>query len=118
GRRSDLEMDREYRTADMLVIPSRFEPFGLVLLEGMARGLPIIASRVGGMPEIADQSGAVLWVPPGDSTALAEAIERLADDPALRRQLGSSGPRRAEAFRWERRIPEIARVYEEAIAES
>ncbi|EQD51496.1 glycosyl transferase group 1 [mine drainage metagenome] len=98
GRRSDLEMDREYRTADMLVIPSRFEPFGLVLLEGMARGLPIIASRVGGMPEIADQSGAVLWVPPGDSTALAEAIERLADDPALRRQLGSSGPAAPRRF--------------------
>ncbi len=117
GRRSESELDQEYRTADLLVVPSRFEPFGLVLLEGLARGLPIIASRVGGMPEIIGESGTALWVPPGDPAALAEAVERLADDPALRRRMGSAGRHRAEAFDWARRIPEVARVYREAVAE-
>jgi len=117
GRRSEPELDAEYRSADILVVPSRFEPFGLVLLEGMARGLPIIASRVGGMPELVGDSGAALWVPPGDPGALAEAIERLADDPALRRRLGSAGRPRAEAFDWARRIPEVVSVYREALAD-
>ncbi|MHB1435268.1 MAG: glycosyltransferase family 4 protein [Thermoplasmata archaeon] len=117
GRRSESELDQEYRNADVLVVPSRFEPFGLVLLEGMARGLPIIASRVGGMPELVGESGAAFWVPPGDPGALAEAIERVADDPALRRRMGSAGRPRAEAFDWNRRIPEVARVYREAVAE-
>ena len=118
GRRSETELDAEYRNADILVVPSRFEPFGLVLLEGMARGLPIIASRVGGMPELVGESGSALWVPPGDPGALAEAIERLADDPALRRRMGSAGRPRAAAFDWARRIPEVVSVYREALAES
>ncbi len=118
GRRSETELDAEYRNADILVVPSRFEPFGLVLLEGMARGLPIIASRVGGMPELVGESGSALWVPPGDPVALAEAIERLADDPALRRRMGSAGRPRAAAFDWARRIPEVVSVYREALAES
>jgi len=117
GRRSEPELDAEYRSADLLVVPSRFEPFGLVLLEGMARGLPIIASRVGGMPELVGDSGAALWVPPGDPGALAEAIERLADDPTLRRRLAAAGRPRVEAFDWARQIPQVVAVYREALSE-
>jgi glycosyltransferase involved in cell wall biosynthesis len=72
---------------DVLVLPSRQEPYGRSILEAMALGTPVVASRVGGVPEILSHGADALLVPPGDPAALAEALGSLLDDPARRRGL-------------------------------
>jgi len=74
--------------ADLLVHPSVEEPFGIAVLEGMRAGLPIVASRVGGIPEVVDEHCACL-VPPRDSRSLAEGIAALAGDTERRKRMGS-----------------------------
>lgn len=102
------------QAADCLICPSVWgEGVGLVNLEGMASGLPVVASRVGGIPEHVthDQSG--LLVEPGDPAQLAENIGRLLDDSALVRRFGEQARREAvDRFSIERRIPEYVRAYE------
>ena len=77
--------------ADVMVMPSRQEGLGVAALEAMAVGLPVIASRVGGLPEAVKDGETGLLVPTGDSAALAAAIGRLAADPMLARRLGAQG---------------------------
>ena len=82
-------------SADIVVIPSRFEGFGLTALEAMGCAKPVIASTAGGLPEVVGETA--LSVPVGDVHAIAEAICRLAEDPALRARLGQAGRAQAEA---------------------
>jgi glycosyltransferase involved in cell wall biosynthesis len=113
GTLSRSELLRELARADVLVLPSRFEPFGIVLLEAMAAGLPIVASRVGGIPEIVLDGETGLLVPPDRPAALATALQQLRNDPALGRQLGAAGRRRVEQFSWERIAPKFLALFEE-----
>ncbi|HKZ99924.1 MAG TPA: glycosyltransferase [Thermoplasmata archaeon] len=84
-------LEELFRAADALVIPSRWEePAPIVALEGMIRGLPVIATRVGGLGAIIEDGGTGLLIPSEDPRALAEATRRLADDPTLVSRLGSS----------------------------
>ncbi len=83
------------RRAELFVHPARWEGFGLVLLEAMLAGLPIVATRVSSIPEIVADGETGLLVPPGDSVALGRALERLLDDPALATRLGKGGLARA-----------------------
>jgi len=80
--------------ADVMVMPSRQEGLGVAALEAMAVGLPVIASRVGGLPEAVQDGETGLLVPTGDPAALAAAIGRLAADPMLARRLGAQGATR------------------------
>jgi glycosyltransferase involved in cell wall biosynthesis len=75
---------------DVLIVPSRYEPLGIVALEGMSWGIPVIASRVGGLAEIVRDGETGFLVAPDDVAALAAAIER-AVDPTTRRTLGANG---------------------------
>ena len=68
------ELAAQYRTSNLLLVPSRHEPFGIVALEAIASGCPVVASRIGGLPEAVGDCG--LLVPPGDPAALADATER------------------------------------------
>lgn len=83
--------------ADVLVMPSRHEGLGVAALEAMAAGLPVIASRVGGLPEAVADGETGLLVPPGDPAALAAAIARLAADRPFARALGDAGAARVRA---------------------
>jgi glycosyltransferase involved in cell wall biosynthesis len=96
---------------DIFLIPSHGEGFPNSLIEAMAAGMASIATPVAGVPEIVSDGGAIL-VPVKDSTALAEAIERLACDPALRRQLGEEA-RRTVASRYtaDAVLPKLAETY-------
>jgi len=75
---------------------------GVAILDAMAYGLPAIASRVGGIPDIVEDGVSGLLVPPADPQALAHAIERLARDPAYARQLADAGRERLQThFNWD-----------------
>lgn len=83
------------------VLPSRQEPMGIVNLEAMAAGKAVVASRVGGVPEIVIDGETGILVPPANPDALAAGIARLATDESLRTRLGLAGWHRAHQFRWE-----------------
>lgn len=87
------------------------EPFGQVVLEGMAAGLPVIATNGGGPAEFVEDGVTGLLVPPGDPAALATALRRLAEDPELRRRLGMNGREKAKEFAPERVARDVMRVY-------
>jgi glycosyltransferase involved in cell wall biosynthesis len=101
--------------AELLVHPVRWEGFGLVLLEAMLAGLPVVASRVSSVPEIVLEGETGLLVPPDDPAALAAAVNALLGDPERTRVLGEAGRARAKAeFSVERMARETLAVYEAA----
>ncbi|MGA9839403.1 MAG: glycosyltransferase family 4 protein [Thermoplasmata archaeon] len=105
-----------YRGARFTVLPSEYEAFGLVLLESLAQGTPVIASRVGGIPEVVEDTRSGLLVPPGDVPSLARAMATLWSDAALARRLGAYG--RTEVvprYRWERVVDRLVGVYGEVL---
>jgi len=85
-----------YRDCDIVTLPSRFESFGLVVLEAMIFGKPVVACRCSGMMEVAADGLTALLGTPGDASSLASGLERLIEDPALRRRFGDAGRRRYE----------------------
>jgi glycosyltransferase involved in cell wall biosynthesis len=102
---------------DVLVVPSLWEePFGLVAVEGMARKLPVVATRSGALPDIVDDGITGLLVERAPHE-LRAAVARLAGDAGLRRELGEAGRRRVEArFGPERQLPQVAELVERALS--
>jgi glycosyltransferase involved in cell wall biosynthesis len=90
GILSDAELERRYAACNIVVMPSRYESFGLVLLEAMRYGKPIVSSNVGGIAEVIRDGETGLLVPPGDAAALESAIASLAADASLRQRLGQA----------------------------
>ncbi len=110
-------LSRLYRQSDVLVHPSLVEAFGLPPAEAMAAGIPVVASRVGGIPEIVEDGVSGLLVPPGDPRALAGAVGRLLDDDALSARLAAAGRRRVERhFGWDRAADTLWAAYERLLA--
>jgi glycosyltransferase involved in cell wall biosynthesis len=109
GYRTD--MSNVYAALDAVVAPSRWEGFGLMLVEAMAAGKPIVAASVGAIPEVALKGKAALLVPPDDAAALAVAMARLAHDAALRRLLTTAGHERQKKFTWRGSADAVAAVY-------
>lgn len=108
GRVSTAELERCYRTARAFVLPAVVDPrgdtegLGVVLLEAMSYGVPVVASRIGGITDIVEDQANGLLVEPGDPAALAAALKRLALDPSLASRLGEAGRRTVESrFSWE-----------------
>lgn len=101
---------------DLFVLPSRFEAFGLVLVEAMLAKLPVVASDVGGIPECVTGEETGLLVPVDDVAALASAIQRLLADPALCAKLGEAGLTRArKLFSRKRMVEEFEALYRDLI---
>jgi glycosyltransferase involved in cell wall biosynthesis len=98
-----------FKGCSFFVLPSRHEPQGIVNLEAMASGKAVIASRVGGVPEIVTDEQTGILVPGEDVVALSAAIDRLCDNDDLRERLGTAGQERAQQFDW----PLIAGQYQE-----
>ena len=111
------EVVQLYSHAAVFACPSIYEPFGLINLEAMACGTPVVASRVGGIPEVVVDGETGWLVPPGDAAALAEALRGALADPARARRMGEAGRRRVEAhFSWDRIAEHTLAVYRDAIA--
>jgi glycosyltransferase involved in cell wall biosynthesis len=115
GRVSDAALREAYGASDVLVLPSILdargdtEGLGVVLLEAMSYGVPVVASDIGGITDIVENEKSGLLIPPADPERLARALERLARDPALAARLVTAGEQRVRAaFGW----PEIMAKWE------
>jgi glycosyltransferase involved in cell wall biosynthesis len=109
------DLPKLYSGARAFVYPSRYEGFGLPVLEAMSCGTPVVTSSVSSMPEVAGD-GALL-VDPDDIPGLAEALARVVHDASLRQELSRRGQVRAASFSWERCARDTLRVYEDAMKE-
>ncbi|MFO0687655.1 MAG: glycosyltransferase family 4 protein [Myxococcota bacterium] len=111
GRVGSAELLGLYRRAELVVVPSRYEGFGLPAVEALACGTPVVATRAGALAEVMERTGGGLLAPRDDPDALAAAIATLMADPARRDALARSGRGRVvEAYSW----PQIARTTEDA----
>ncbi|MGH8984130.1 MAG: glycosyltransferase family 4 protein [Acidimicrobiia bacterium] len=114
GRVGDDHLRGLYRGADVFVLPSRHEGFGLPVLEAMAQGTPVVASDIPSLREVAGDAARL--VTPFDPDAWAGALDDLLHDRDRHAHLGAAGRRRAELFSWERCASETRAVYREARA--
>jgi glycogen synthase len=118
GWLSPQRVAKWYCETDILVVPSRYEPFGMVILEGMLHGLPIVASAVGGPAEILEDERTGLLFPPKDVGALVHALLRLILDPDLRQQLGIAAAAEVRhRWLWPHIVRKMKIVYKEAIVQ-
>ena len=112
------ELVDAYHAANIFLLPSLHEPFGIVILEAWAAGRPVVASRVGGVAGLVRDGEDGLLIDPGDAGACVAALRRLAGDEALARRLAEAGRRRADEYGWERVTDRLVSIYEEALREN
>ncbi|NJE05206.1 glycosyltransferase family 1 protein [Thermococcus sp. M36] len=111
------ELPKIFGIADLFVLPSiTAEAFGIVILEAMASGVPVVATDVGGIPEVIRESESGLLVPPGNEPALRSAMEALLSDERLAHRLGENGRKAVEErYSWSKVVVEIEKAYEDAL---
>jgi glycosyltransferase involved in cell wall biosynthesis len=114
-----VDLPKYYKNASLLVLPSRRESFGLVLAEAMASSRPVVASRVGAIPEVVEDGVTGLLIPPDDPNACAAAITSLLDNPDRMWEMGKRGQERARAcFTWEKVAERVSAGYNKLLEES
>lgn len=112
GRISDDTLPFYFAAADVCVVPSHYEPFGLVAIEAMASGTPVVASDVGGLQYTVVPEETGLLAPPRDVTAFSQAIDRLLMNPQWRKSLGQKARTRVESkFSWEGVAEQLSGLY-------
>jgi len=113
GSRAQDTLAQYYSAAEVVVVPSHYESFGLVALEAMACGAPVIASRVGGLMHTIEDNVTGLLVPAGDPDALADKLRQVLLDADLRERLGANARAHALTYTWPNVAEQIIQVYEE-----
>ncbi|MBC6448933.1 glycosyltransferase family 4 protein [Actinokineospora xionganensis] len=115
GHMSDRELGSTLAAADAVVLPSRYEPFGIVALEAAAAGAPLVSSTAGGLGEVVVDGETGLSFTPGDMDGIATAVRRVLDDPAsAKRRARMAKARLAVDFDWNRIAEQTAEVYARA----
>jgi len=104
--------------ADVFVLPSRIESFGLTLLEASAAGVPVVCSNAGGVPEVFQDGFNALLYPSGDDNAMAKAIICLIQNKELAKSISANAIETANRFTWEMAAERTVRVYEEVLQEN
>lgn len=115
GRAARAEAVALFRGCAFFALPSRHEPLGIVNLEAMAAGKAVVATRVGGVPEIVLGNQTGILVAPDDADALAGALNTLAEDEALRESFGRAATERAREFAWPRIAAQYLEIYRRVI---
>jgi glycosyltransferase involved in cell wall biosynthesis len=113
GRMANEEIGSHYSRAGIFVFPSLWhEPFGIPVIEAMAAGLPVVATRSGALPEVVVDGETGILVERGDGEGLAAAISKLLADPHLRARMGAAGRRRVrQLFTWDRSVARLEELY-------
>ena len=111
---SDNELVTALRSSDVVVVPSHFEPFGIIALEAMASGVPLVVSRVGGLAEIVEDSVDGIEVEPNSPSAIAAATVRVLSDSELAARLSTRGLEKAKSYSWENVAKRTLDVYQDA----
>jgi glycosyltransferase involved in cell wall biosynthesis len=106
-----------YAAADILVLPTRSDPWGIPVIEAMAAGLPVVTTEAAGAASVAAAAGAALLVPARSPARLASAIGELLGDPSRRREMGERGKAEAARFDVSSVVDATLAVYERALAE-
>ncbi|MGD9115826.1 MAG: glycosyltransferase family 4 protein [Dehalococcoidia bacterium] len=113
---SQEDLPRYYQTADIVCSPATGrESFGLILLEAMAMGKPIVASNIDGYASVATHSAEALLVPPKDEHTLAQALITLASDVQLRKEMGARGKIKAAEYGWDRIAQRVMDYYQSVL---
>lgn len=115
GRRGQQTLPYYYSAAEVVVMPSHYESFGMVALEAMACGTPVIASRVGGLAYLVKDGETGYFVPAQDPEALADKLRTFFVEPDLRSEMGRKAVAYAQAFRWEKITAQIAEIYRQMV---
>jgi D-inositol-3-phosphate glycosyltransferase len=113
GKRSQDTLPYYYSAADVLVMPSHYESFGMVALEAMACGTPVIATQVGGLAFLVKDGETGFVVPDGDPIAMGEKLAQLICQDDLRNRLGDQAHSYAQQYAWEKITRQIISVYQE-----
>ena len=116
GKRSQDTLPYYYSAAEVVVMPSHYESFGMVALEAMACGTPVIASQVGGLAFLVQDGITGYHVPDGDDEALCGKLSALLGDATLRKNLGRNAAEYARNYAWEKIAIQIVGVYDDVIA--
>lgn len=108
------DLPRYYKTADVFCAPNTgHESLGLIILEAMAAGAPIVATRIQGFQDVLTEGVHGLLVPPKDSDALCSALRKLLNDSAMREEMGRAGSRDARNYSWDEMSGRVLQMYED-----
>ncbi len=117
GAKEQSELPRYYAAATAVIIPSDYESFGMVALEAMSSGRPVIASQVGGLQFLVRDQETGYHIPAREPISLADCIIQLLTDPSKTTMMGLSAARAAKAYAWSEIVERLLRVFEEVAGE-
>jgi D-inositol-3-phosphate glycosyltransferase len=118
GAHAQDQLPLFYAAADIVTMPSHYESFGMAALEGLASGRPVVATSAGGPAFVVEDGASGLLTPPDNPPALADRLERLLADDALRQRMGEAAAERARRFGWPTVACDILRVYRDTLEQS
>ena len=115
GKRGQDTLPYYYSAAEVVVMPSHYESFGMVALEAMACGTPVIASDVGGLGFLVQDGETGFTIPDGEPDTLCEKLTLLLGDVQLRERMGERAVEVAQSYDWEKIARQIAEVYDDLL---